>query len=156
MFPPGLGTTKRRSYRPKHRFNDLSLSLSCSTRGFVLDRARARFRNSERYKAVPENEVVLRDLRPEPSGFQWRSRLSLLFSWLSRPLVLQAVSCAHCSRNPRRCLLRWPGLVTKRVTCSTGQTTANAECCLLFPLMDDLQETLFDNGECGEDVSFLV
>jgi hypothetical protein len=48
------------------------------------------------------------------------------------------------------------GLVTKRVTCSTGQTTANAACCLLFPLMDDLQETLFDNGECGEDVSFLV
>jgi hypothetical protein len=44
------------------------------------------------------------------------------------------------------------GLVTKRVTCSTGQTTANAACCLLFPLMDDLQETLFDNGECGEDV----
>jgi hypothetical protein len=45
------------------------------------------------------------------------------------------------------------GLVTKRVTCATGQTTANAACCALFPLIDDLQETLFDNGECGEDVS---
>ncbi|KAJ7097576.1 manganese peroxidase 3 [Mycena epipterygia] len=44
------------------------------------------------------------------------------------------------------------GLVTKRVTCPTGQTTANAACCVLFPLMDDLQSTLFDNGECGEDV----
>ncbi|KAJ7489140.1 manganese peroxidase 3 [Mycena latifolia] len=44
------------------------------------------------------------------------------------------------------------GLVTKRVTCATGQTTANAACCVLFPLMDDLQSTLFDNGECGEDV----
>jgi len=44
------------------------------------------------------------------------------------------------------------GLITKRVTCPTGQTTANAACCVLFPLMDDLQSTLFDNGECGEDV----
>jgi manganese peroxidase len=44
------------------------------------------------------------------------------------------------------------GLVAKRVTCATGQTTANAACCALFPLIDDLQETLFDNGECGEDV----
>ncbi|KAJ7182854.1 manganese-dependent peroxidase [Mycena crocata] len=44
------------------------------------------------------------------------------------------------------------GLVTKRVTCPTGQTTANAACCVLFPIMDDLQTTLFDNGECGEDV----
>ncbi|KAF7303599.1 Peroxidase [Mycena indigotica] len=40
--------------------------------------------------------------------------------------------------------------VTKRVTCSTGQTTANAACCVLFPIMDDLQTNLFEN-ECGED-----
>ncbi|KAJ6498502.1 Mn peroxidase MNP3 [Mycena vitilis] len=44
------------------------------------------------------------------------------------------------------------GLVAKRVTCATGQTTANEACCVLFPLIDDLQSTLFDNGECGEDV----
>ncbi|KAJ7220720.1 manganese peroxidase 3 [Mycena pura] len=44
------------------------------------------------------------------------------------------------------------GLVTKRVTCSTGQTTANQACCVLFPILEDLQSTLFDNGECGEDV----
>ncbi|KAJ6577683.1 manganese peroxidase 3 [Mycena capillaripes] len=43
------------------------------------------------------------------------------------------------------------GVVTKRVTCSTGQITANAACCVLFPLLDDLQENLFDGGECGEE-----
>ncbi|KAK7052089.1 peroxidase [Favolaschia claudopus] len=44
------------------------------------------------------------------------------------------------------------GLVAKRVTCATGQTTANAACCVLFPLLDDLQTNLFDGGECGEEV----
>ncbi|KAJ7906776.1 manganese peroxidase 3, partial [Mycena leptocephala] len=34
------------------------------------------------------------------------------------------------------------GAVTKRVTCSTGQTTANAACCVLFPILADLQENL--------------
>ncbi|KAJ6504347.1 manganese peroxidase 3 [Mycena vitilis] len=43
------------------------------------------------------------------------------------------------------------GVVTKRVTCATGQTTANAACCVLFPLLDDLQANLFDGGECGEE-----
>ncbi|KAK6966482.1 peroxidase [Favolaschia claudopus] len=42
--------------------------------------------------------------------------------------------------------------VTKRVTCATGQTTANAACCVLFPVLDDIQENLFDGGECGEEV----
>ncbi|KAJ7352148.1 manganese peroxidase 5 [Mycena albidolilacea] len=44
------------------------------------------------------------------------------------------------------------GVVTPRVTCSTGQVTANAACCVLFPLLDDLQSNLFDDGECGEEV----
>ncbi|KAJ7062171.1 manganese peroxidase 3 [Mycena amicta] len=43
------------------------------------------------------------------------------------------------------------GAVTKRVTCSTGQTTANAACCVLFPILTDLQTNLFEN-KCGEDV----
>ncbi|KAF7349708.1 Peroxidase [Mycena sanguinolenta] len=42
--------------------------------------------------------------------------------------------------------------LTKRVTCPTGQTTANAACCVLFPILDDLQDNLFDGGECGEEV----
>ncbi|KAF7303556.1 Peroxidase [Mycena indigotica] len=41
--------------------------------------------------------------------------------------------------------------LTKRVTCSTGQVTANAACCALFPVVDDLIENLFDGGECGEE-----
>ncbi|KAJ7108198.1 Mn peroxidase MNP3 [Mycena epipterygia] len=44
------------------------------------------------------------------------------------------------------------GAVTKRVTCATGQTTANAACCVLFPILADIQENLFDGGECGEEV----
>ncbi|KAJ6551134.1 manganese peroxidase 3 [Mycena capillaripes] len=42
--------------------------------------------------------------------------------------------------------------VSKRVTCSTGETTANAACCVLFPILADIQENLFDGGECGEEV----
>ena len=42
--------------------------------------------------------------------------------------------------------------ITKRVTCSDGNITANEACCVLFPILDDLQTNLFDNGECGEDV----
>ncbi|KAF7313068.1 Peroxidase [Mycena kentingensis (nom. inval.)] len=43
-------------------------------------------------------------------------------------------------------------VIPKRATCATGQTVANAACCVLFPIMQDLQTNLFDN-ECGEDVS---
>ncbi|KAH9477133.1 Versatile peroxidase VPS1 [Psilocybe cubensis] len=38
----------------------------------------------------------------------------------------------------------------KPVTCSTGQVTANAACCALFPVVSLMQSQLFDNGECGE------
>ncbi|KAI0631044.1 hypothetical protein C8Q77DRAFT_179322 [Trametes polyzona] len=44
------------------------------------------------------------------------------------------------------------GAVTRRVTCSNGQQTANAACCALFPILDDIQQNLFDGGECGEEV----
>ncbi|KAJ7060143.1 putative versatile peroxidase [Mycena amicta] len=42
-------------------------------------------------------------------------------------------------------------LIAKRVTCATGQTTANAACCALFPILEDIQTNLFDGGECGEE-----
>ncbi|KAH9477181.1 Versatile peroxidase VPL1 [Psilocybe cubensis] len=41
--------------------------------------------------------------------------------------------------------------LTKRVTCATGQVTANAACCKLFPIVQKIQTDLFDGGECGEE-----
>ncbi|CAA7264026.1 unnamed protein product [Cyclocybe aegerita] len=41
--------------------------------------------------------------------------------------------------------------LTKRVTCATGQVTAHAACCALFPVVDLLQDQLFDGAECGEE-----
>ncbi|KAG7449783.1 manganese peroxidase 1 [Guyanagaster necrorhizus] len=41
---------------------------------------------------------------------------------------------------------------TKAFTCANGQTVSNSVCCALFPIIDDLQENLFDGGECGEEV----
>jgi len=40
--------------------------------------------------------------------------------------------------------------LTRRVTCPDGSVTANSACCVLFPIMADLQKNLFDNGDCGE------
>ncbi|KAJ8520286.1 hypothetical protein ONZ45_g2865 [Pleurotus djamor] len=40
----------------------------------------------------------------------------------------------------------------KRATCAGGQVTANEACCVLFPIIDDIQKNLFDGGECGEEV----
>ncbi|ETW76658.1 manganese peroxidase [Heterobasidion irregulare TC 32-1] len=43
--------------------------------------------------------------------------------------------------------------ITRRVACPDGVNTAtNAACCALFAVRDDIQENLFDGGECGEDV----
>ncbi|PPQ65546.1 hypothetical protein CVT26_000503 [Gymnopilus dilepis] len=39
----------------------------------------------------------------------------------------------------------------RSVTCSGGQTTANEACCALFPVIDLIQQELFDGGECGEE-----
>ncbi|KAJ7100803.1 putative versatile peroxidase [Mycena belliarum] len=41
---------------------------------------------------------------------------------------------------------------SKPVTCATGQKTAHAACCVLFPILDDIQANLFDGGKCGEEV----
>ena len=30
--------------------------------------------------------------------------------------------------------------------------TANEACCVLFPILQDIQTNLFDGGECGEEV----
>ncbi|KAK0212384.1 manganese dependent peroxidase 1 [Desarmillaria ectypa] len=40
----------------------------------------------------------------------------------------------------------------KGFTCATGQTVSNRVCCALFPVLDDIQENLFDGGKCGEEV----
>ncbi|KAF7291422.1 Peroxidase [Mycena indigotica] len=42
-----------------------------------------------------------------------------------------------------------PGQPEKRATCSGGRTTAHASCCVWFDVLDDIQENLFDGGECG-------
>ncbi|KAI8969784.1 manganese-dependent peroxidase [Trametes punicea] len=44
------------------------------------------------------------------------------------------------------------GAVTRLVTCPDGNVTANAACCVLFAVREDIQQNLFDGGECGEDV----
>ncbi|KAI0358485.1 manganase peroxidase [Trametes cingulata] len=45
------------------------------------------------------------------------------------------------------------GAITRRVACPDGVNTAtNAACCALFAVRDDIQQNLFDGGECGEDV----
>ncbi|KAJ8481169.1 hypothetical protein ONZ45_g4163 [Pleurotus djamor] len=40
----------------------------------------------------------------------------------------------------------------KKVTCKGGRTTSNAQCCVWFDVLDDIQENLFDGAECGEEV----
>ncbi|EJD00160.1 fungal versatile peroxidase from pleurotus Eryngii [Fomitiporia mediterranea MF3/22] len=43
--------------------------------------------------------------------------------------------------------------ITKRVNCPDGKNTAsNAACCAWFPILEDIQQNLFDGGECGEEV----
>ncbi|KAK0214676.1 manganese peroxidase 1 precursor [Armillaria nabsnona] len=43
--------------------------------------------------------------------------------------------------------------LTKRVACPDGiHTVTNEACCVLFPVIDDLQKNLFEGGECGEEV----
>ena len=44
------------------------------------------------------------------------------------------------------------GALIPRATCSDGTVTANAACCALIPVIQDIQENLFDGGECGEEV----
>ena len=44
--------------------------------------------------------------------------------------------------------------LTKRVTCPDGNIASDAACCSLFAIRDDIQQNLFDGGECGEDVGY--
>ncbi|KAI0790377.1 manganase peroxidase [Abortiporus biennis] len=45
------------------------------------------------------------------------------------------------------------GALIRRVACPDGiHTATHAACCALFPIVDDIQENLFDGGECGEEV----
>ncbi|KAI0745319.1 manganese peroxidase isozyme precursor [Earliella scabrosa] len=37
-------------------------------------------------------------------------------------------------------------------SCRHGRKSANAACCVWFDVLDDIQENLFDGGECGEEV----
>ncbi|KAI0752530.1 versatile peroxidase VPS1 [Daedaleopsis nitida] len=39
----------------------------------------------------------------------------------------------------------------KKATCSKGRTASDAKCCIWFDVLDDIQENLFDGGECGEE-----
>ncbi|KAF7305323.1 Peroxidase [Mycena chlorophos] len=38
----------------------------------------------------------------------------------------------------------------RRVTCAGGQTTSNEACCVLFPVLDDIQANMFGNDTCGD------
>ena len=44
------------------------------------------------------------------------------------------------------------GALIRRATCSDGTVVANSACCALIPVIQDLQENLFDGGEFGEEV----
>ncbi|EIW55332.1 manganese peroxidase isozyme precursor [Trametes versicolor FP-101664 SS1] len=44
------------------------------------------------------------------------------------------------------------GALISRATCATGQVVVNEACCVLFPILEDIQENLFDGGQCGEAV----
>ncbi|TBU33775.1 manganese-dependent peroxidase [Dichomitus squalens] len=44
------------------------------------------------------------------------------------------------------------GALIRRATCSDGTVVSDSACCALIPVIQDLQENLFDGGECGEEV----
>ncbi|KAJ8502205.1 hypothetical protein ONZ51_g84 [Trametes cubensis] len=44
------------------------------------------------------------------------------------------------------------GAITRKVTCADGNVASDAACCALFAVRDDIQQNLFDGGECGEEV----
>jgi hypothetical protein len=74
-------------------------------------------------------------------------------TFLSTVLLALATVRVRCSPSHGAAEFDILGVVTPRVACSAGQVTADAACCALFPLLDDLQANLFDSGECGEEVS---
>ncbi|KAL7281055.1 hypothetical protein ACG7TL_004357 [Trametes sanguinea] len=62
-----------------------------------------------------------------------------MFSKAILPLALLAASASALSPP------------VKRATCSGGRTTANEACCVWFDVLDDIQENLFDGGDCGDE-----
>lgn len=74
---------------------------------------------------------------------------------VSHPPPLLGVSSERYVPSP--CMVA-PVLITvaaaalvRRVTCPDGNVVSNKKCCDLFPVLEDIQKNLFDNGECGED-----
>nr|AAD46494.1 lignin peroxidase [Phanerodontia chrysosporium] len=41
--------------------------------------------------------------------------------------------------------------IEKRATCSNGKTVSSAACCAWFPILQDIQENLFNGGQCGAE-----
>ena len=76
-----------------------------------------------------------------------------LTALLSVALAFQAVNGESQPPSRETCLNSTLGAITRRVACPDGINTAsNAACCALFPVLEDIQESLFDGGECGEEV----
>ena len=80
-------------------------------------------------------------------------------TFLSIVSLLAALQGAHGTSLPQpwvqymKLTCGYAAALTRRVACDDGVHTAtNAACCQLFAVADDLQKSLFDNGECGEDV----
>ncbi|KAJ7666360.1 manganese peroxidase isozyme precursor [Mycena rosella] len=44
----------------------------------------------------------------------------------------------------------------KRAVCSNGRSAASDACCIWFDVLDDIQQNLFDRGECGEETHELT
>lgn len=66
------------------------------------------------------------------------------------------VSHSPQSRSTYSEIYVFQAALTKRVSCPDGKNTAaNAACCPLYAVRDDIQESLFDGGECGEEVRFI-
>ncbi|KAI0072723.1 manganese peroxidase 1 precursor [Panus rudis PR-1116 ss-1] len=64
----------------------------------------------------------------------------MAFKTLAAFIAVAAISTANAA-------------ITRRVACPDGKNTAtNAACCPLFAIRDDIQQNLFDGGECGEEV----
>lgn len=86
------------------------------------------------------------------------SQTQMAFKQLSASLLLalslQTVEGKLLSQTSSKTFADFhAGALTRRVACPDGVNTAtNAACCSLFAIRDDLQQSLFDNGGCGEDV----
>lgn len=82
---------------------------------------------------------------------------------LQRPKVSRHLFSLHSASMFSKSLLAITSLtlslsgahaaLTRRVACPDGKNTAtNEACCAFFPILEDIQENLFDGGECGEEV----